>query len=70
MQQQRDFAANLVGTTMDALIEKPGRQAGQIVARSPWLQPVILDETAGEIGDIVDVRITRAGQSSLFAERA
>ena len=70
MQQQRDFAAGLVGTTIDALIEKPGRQAGQIVARSPWLQPVILDETAGEIGDIVDVRITRAGQSSLFAERA
>ena len=31
----------------DALIEKPGRQAGQIVGRSPWLQPVIVDEKAG-----------------------
>jgi tRNA-2-methylthio-N6-dimethylallyladenosine synthase len=70
MQQQRDFAAGLVGATVQALIEKPGRQAGQKVGRSPWLQPVILDETAGEIGDIIDVRITRAGQTSLYADRA
>ena len=70
MQQQRDFAAGLVGTTVSALIEKPGRQAGQKVGRSPWLQPVILDETAGEIGDIIDVRITRAGQTSLYADQA
>ena len=68
MQQQRDFAAGLVGSTIDALIEKPGRQAGQRIGRSPWLQPVILDETAGEIGDIVSVRITKAGQTSLYAE--
>ena len=70
MQQQRDFAAGLVGTTISALIEKPGRQAGQKVGRSPWLQPVILDETAGEIGDIIEVRMTRAGQTSLYAEPA
>ncbi len=69
MQQQRDFAAGLVGTTIDALVEKPGRQVGQKVGRSPWLQPVILDETAGEIGDIISVRITRAGQTSLYADR-
>ena len=69
-EQQQDFAVGMVGHTMDALIEKPGRQPGQLVARSPWLQPVILDETVGEIGNIVDVRITRAGRGSLFAERA
>ena len=69
-EQQQDFAVGMVGRTIDVLVEKPGRQAGQRVGRSPWLQPVILDETAGEIGDIVNVRITRAGRSSLFAERA
>ena len=68
--QQREFAAGLVGRTVDALIEKPGREAGQRVGRSPWLQPVIVDESTGEIGDIVSVRITRAGQNSLFAEAA
>jgi tRNA-2-methylthio-N6-dimethylallyladenosine synthase len=67
-EQQRDFTSAMAGRTIDALIEKPGRQAGQLVGRSPWLQPVIVDETAGEIGDIVSVRITRTGRTSLFAE--
>ncbi len=52
------------------LIEKPGRQAGQIVGRSPWLQPVIVDEKAGRIGDIIDVRITKAAHNSLFARKS
>ncbi|MCR4268741.1 tRNA (N6-isopentenyl adenosine(37)-C2)-methylthiotransferase MiaB [Nitratireductor sp. ZSWI3] len=67
-EQQRAFAAALVGRTMDVLLEKPGRQAGQRVGRSPWLQPVIVDEKAGEIGDIVSVRIKEAGTNSLFSE--
>jgi tRNA-2-methylthio-N6-dimethylallyladenosine synthase len=69
-EQQQDFTAVMAGRTIDILIEKPGRQAGQRVGRSPWLQPVIIDETAGEIGDIINVRITRTGRSSLFAEPA
>ncbi len=68
MEQQRAFAASLIGQTMDVLLEKPGRQPGQRVGRSPWLQPVIVDENAGEIGDIVRVRITEAGSNSLFSE--
>ncbi len=69
-EHQQDFAVGLVGKTIDLLIEKPGRQPGQRVGRSPWLQPVIVDEKAGEIGDIIPVRITRAGPASLFAELA
>jgi tRNA-2-methylthio-N6-dimethylallyladenosine synthase len=66
-EHQREFAISLVGRDIDLLIEKPGRETGQKVGRSPWLQPVIVDEKAGEIGDIVQVRINRAGQHSLFA---
>ena len=69
-EHQRDFAVSLVDKTIDLLIEKPGRQPGQRVGRSPWLQPVIVDEKAGEIGDIISVRINKAGPASLFAERA
>ena len=70
VEQQQDFGESLVGRTIDTLIEKPGRQAGQKVGRSPWLQPVIVDEDAGEIGDIISVRITKTGYNSLYAELA
>ena len=70
LEQQREFAAGLVGKTIETLIEKPGRRPGQRVGRSPWLQPVIVDESVGEIGDIVSVRIINAGQGSLFADPA
>ncbi|WP_352444001.1 MULTISPECIES: tRNA (N6-isopentenyl adenosine(37)-C2)-methylthiotransferase MiaB [unclassified Mesorhizobium] len=70
LKQQQDFGLGLVGSTIDTLIEKPGRQAGQKVGRSPWLQPVIVDEKAAEIGDIIRVRITKTGYNSLFAELA
>ncbi|MDH6231010.1 tRNA-2-methylthio-N6-dimethylallyladenosine synthase [Mesorhizobium soli] len=69
-QQQADFIGGLVGKTVETLIDKPGRQPKQIVGRSPWLLPVILDETAGKIGDIITARITSTGHASLFAERA
>ncbi|MCB1427108.1 MAG: MiaB/RimO family radical SAM methylthiotransferase, partial [Notoacmeibacter sp.] len=69
VEQQGAFAQSLVGRAMDVLVEKPGRHDGQKVGRSPWLQPVILDETDIEIGDIVNVRITKAGSNSLFGSR-
>ncbi|MGB3538765.1 MAG: tRNA (N6-isopentenyl adenosine(37)-C2)-methylthiotransferase MiaB [Mesorhizobium sp.] len=70
VEQQQAFTVSMVGRTMPTLIEKPGRQAGQKVGRSPWLQPVIVDEKAGEIGDIIQVRITGTGFNSLHAEPA
>jgi len=66
--QQAAFAQGLVGRRIGLLVEKPGRHPGQMVGRSPWLQPVIVDEKAGGIGDIVEVRITRAPGNTLFAE--
>lgn len=66
--QQRAFARGCIGKEIDLLLEKPGRMPGQLVGRSPWLQPVNVDAKASEIGDIVRVRITDAGPNSLFAE--
>ncbi|EFG9153007.1 radical SAM protein, partial [Escherichia coli] len=67
-EQQAQFVQSLTGKTMEVLIDKPGRQPGQIVGRSPWLQPVVLDEKAGVVGDIIPVRIIRTAYNSLFAE--
>ncbi|MHB2266681.1 tRNA (N6-isopentenyl adenosine(37)-C2)-methylthiotransferase MiaB [Aliihoeflea sp. PC F10.4] len=66
--QLEAFTQSRVAMEMDVLIEKPGRQLAQIVGRSPWLQPVILDESVGRIGDIVRVKVLSAGRNSLFAE--
>ena len=65
--QQVDFAEGLVGERLDVLIEKPGRHAGQLVGRSPYLQPVVLPETAGSIGDVIPVTIHSAVANSLVA---
>jgi len=66
--QQADFMNGLIGKTISVLLEKPGREPGQIVGRSPWLQPAVCDENVGKIGDIVSVRITRTSANSLIAD--
>jgi tRNA-2-methylthio-N6-dimethylallyladenosine synthase len=68
-EQQYAFQRSLVGKTMDVLIEKAGREPGQMVGRSPWLQPVIIDVHGGEIGDIIRVRIISTGTNSLVGVR-
>lgn len=68
-EQQYAFQDSLVGTEMDVLLEKPGRFEGQMIGRSPWLIPVIIDNETGETGDMVRVRIVSTGTNSLLAER-
>ena len=67
-QHQVEFAENCIGKTIDLLLEKPGREPGQLIGRSPWLQPVIVDAKPSQIGDIIKVRITRTGTNSLYAD--
>ncbi|MEQ8401195.1 MAG: tRNA (N6-isopentenyl adenosine(37)-C2)-methylthiotransferase MiaB [Roseitalea porphyridii] len=67
-EQQAGFMQQLVGKEVSVLLEKPGREPGQLVGRSPFLQPVICDETVGKIGDIATVRIGRASANSLISE--
>lgn len=69
-EQQAAFMQSLVGKQVSVLLEKPGREPGQLVGRSPFLQPVICDETVGKIGDIAAVRIERASTNSLISARA
>jgi tRNA-2-methylthio-N6-dimethylallyladenosine synthase len=69
-EQTRAFGRECVGKVVDLLLEKPGRNTGQLIGRSPWLQPVIVDAKLGEIGDIVRVRITQPGTTGLYAELA
>ena len=66
--QQRAFNHSLVGRTLDVLFEKPGRLPGQIVGRSPYLQPVQVNAPQDRIGTIAAVRVVEAGPKSLLGE--
>jgi len=63
---QAAFNAQCRGRIFDVLFEKPGRHPGQIVGRSPYLQPVQVMAPHALIGKVAAVRITEAGSNSLF----
>ena len=67
---QADFNARCLGRTLDVLLEKPGRHPGQIVGRSPFLQPVQVTAPREMIGEIVAVPVTAVGTNSLFGALA
>jgi tRNA-2-methylthio-N6-dimethylallyladenosine synthase len=68
--QQAAFNASVVGRTVPVLLEKPGKRAGQLVGRSPYLQAVHLDAEAALIGEIVDTYITGVGTNTLSGHYA
>ena len=69
-EQQAAFGRAQVGRRLPVLVEKPGRRAGQMVGRSPYLQAVHLDAPADWAGRIVDVAITGAASHSLAGRLA
>jgi tRNA-2-methylthio-N6-dimethylallyladenosine synthase len=66
--QQGAFNAAQTGRTLPVLFEKAGRHLGQVVGRSPYLQPVHCEGPASLIGTIAPVLITSAGRTSLAGE--
>ena len=63
---QAAFNRGCVGRTMDVLFERPGRHAGQLVGRSPYLQPVQVTAPSSLIGTIAPVAVTEVSSNSLF----
>jgi tRNA-2-methylthio-N6-dimethylallyladenosine synthase len=67
---QAAFNARCLGTRLDVLLEKPGRRPGQLVGRSPYLQPIQIMLPEARIGDVVSVVVMEIGSNSLFAALA
>jgi tRNA-2-methylthio-N6-dimethylallyladenosine synthase len=63
---QEAFNRACAGKRLDVLFEKAGRLPGQIVGRSPYLQPVQVMAPSSLIGEIATVGITGIGSNSLF----
>jgi tRNA-2-methylthio-N6-dimethylallyladenosine synthase len=68
--QQTAFARSLIGRRISVLLDRPGRDPGQIAGRSPYLQPVQLVAPGAAVGDLIDVVVTGVGTNSLFAAPA
>jgi tRNA-2-methylthio-N6-dimethylallyladenosine synthase len=63
---QAAFKAGCRGGRFEVLFEKPGRHSGQIVGRSPYLQPVQVTGPSTMLGEIATVTITEISTNSLF----
>ena len=68
--QQEAFNRRCLGRSFEVLFEKPGRHAGQLVGRSPYLQPVQVTAPASLLGEIAAVTITEIASNSLFGTLA
>lgn len=68
--QQAAFNASLLGRTLAVLFMEPGRHTGQMVGRSPWLQPVHVQGPTTLAGEIRPVTITAIHPNSLAGRLA
>jgi tRNA-2-methylthio-N6-dimethylallyladenosine synthase len=68
--QSADFNKRCIGQTFEVLFEKVGRHPGQIVGKSPYLQPVQVSAPATLIGTSAAVRVDDVGPHSLYGTLA
>jgi tRNA-2-methylthio-N6-dimethylallyladenosine synthase len=63
--QQRAFNIGFLDARIDVLFDRPGRHAGQIAGRSPYMQAVVAEAPAAYLGEIRAVRVIGCGANSL-----
>jgi len=64
---QREIQGSMVGRDVSVLVERKGREPGQMLGKSEYLHAVHIDQAQAEVGDIVQVRIVEALTNSLTA---
>jgi tRNA-2-methylthio-N6-dimethylallyladenosine synthase len=65
--ERQAFNRATVGRRLKVLFEKPGKRAGQVVGRSPYMQAVFADGPKSLIGVMAEVEIIAAEAHSLRA---
>ncbi len=65
-EQRLAFNHRLVGRRFDVMFEKPGRRAGQLIGRSPYMQSVYAEGDLSLIGAMAAVEIVGVGPNSLI----
>ncbi|MBF0333948.1 MAG: tRNA (N6-isopentenyl adenosine(37)-C2)-methylthiotransferase MiaB [Alphaproteobacteria bacterium] len=69
-EQALAFNRASAGRVMSVLLDRRGKRKGQLLGRSPWMQPVHVDAPDSALGAIVDLRIVAGYANSLAGERA
>ncbi len=67
-QQQQSFNKTCLGRKLPVLFTGQGRKLGQLIGRSPYLQPVHADAPQEFIGTIQDVEVIAVGVNSLSGQ--
>ena len=62
---QKDFHRKMIGNEYPVLIERRGKETGQVVGKTPYSQPVFVKESIDKIGKILPVRIHSSHTNSL-----
>jgi tRNA-2-methylthio-N6-dimethylallyladenosine synthase len=68
VQHQVAFNQASVGQVMPVLFDRRGRNEGQLVGRSPFMQPVHVQASDDYFGQIADVKLIKATSNSLGGE--
>ena len=69
-EHQFAFQQSMVGKTIPVLLERAGRDAGQMVGKSPYLHAVHMDAGPELAGTIVDAKILHSERNTLAGELA
>ena len=64
-EQQLAFNQKTVGTTQSVLLDRKGREEGQFIGRSPFMQSVVVNGPDRLYGQVIDVRIDQAHPNSI-----
>jgi tRNA-2-methylthio-N6-dimethylallyladenosine synthase len=67
-EQQDAFNRALVGKTVPVMYAREGRYAGQLVGKTPWLQPVHANASSAAAGQVLHTRIAALAPNSLAGE--
>ena len=67
-EQQINFNNESVGITMGVLLDRKGRNSGQLLGRSPFMQSVHVLASDRLLGKLVDVKIDKAHSNSLSGD--
>jgi tRNA-2-methylthio-N6-dimethylallyladenosine synthase len=70
LEQQDEANLSAIGKTLPVLFEKPGRETGQLVGRTPYLQPVHVQGPKSLIGKVEYVKIEALTANSLHGALA